>query len=94
MKVKPLVLVLAGILLGGFLASWTPAARAQVGVLVPSPEQLRFRLVGDEPIATGDGRSIVNGYKVLVFRDTGSARCYVAFIAGVSISATGPAACP
>lgn len=94
MKVKSVVWILVGMLVGGLLASLTPAARAQVGVLVPSPEQLRFRLVGDEPIATADGRSIVNGHKVLVFRDTGSARCYVAFIAGTSISATGPAACP
>jgi hypothetical protein len=57
-----------GVLVGGLLPSLAPVARAQVGALVPPPEQLRFRLVGDEPIATADGHSIVTGYKVLVFR--------------------------
>jgi hypothetical protein len=82
------MLILLGGLVGSVLSPLVSQVRAQViGVVVPPPEQLRFRLVGDEPIATADGHSIVAGYKVLVFRDTGSARCYVAFLAGASISA-------
>jgi hypothetical protein len=94
MKVKSIVWTAVGIIIGSVLSALVPHARAQVGVLVPPPEQLQFRLVGDEPIATADGRSIVVGYKVMVFRDTGSGRCYVTFVAGSSISSTGPAACP
>jgi hypothetical protein len=93
MKVKSIALIVAGIIVGTILSVLVPQARAQIG-LVPPPEQLRFRLVGDEPIATGDGRSIVAGYKVMVFKDTGGGRCYVAFLAGTSLSATGPATCP
>jgi hypothetical protein len=63
-------------------------------VIVPPPEQLRFRLVSDEPIATGDARSIVAGYTVMVFRDTARGQCYIAFVSGAAISATGPSACP
>jgi hypothetical protein len=77
-----------GILLGGGLWSVSP-----VGAQIP-PERLRFRLVGDEQIATADARAIVTGFKVLVFRDTGSNLCYVSFMNGSSMAATGPVACP
>jgi hypothetical protein len=45
----------------------------------PNGQKLRFRLIGDEPIAGPDGQSIVPGWKVLVFEDRKSARCYVTF---------------
>jgi hypothetical protein len=94
MKVKLLALTLTGGIVGGVLSSFALQARAQLPVVVPPPEQLRFRLVGDEPIATADGRNIVAGYKVMVFRESGSGRCYVTFVAGAQLSATGPSACP
>jgi hypothetical protein len=93
-NVKLLACVVAAGVAGGVFSAVVLHARAQLPVIVPPPEQVRFRLVGDEPIATADGRSIVAGYKVLVFRDTGSGRCYVTFVAGAALSATGPTACP
>jgi hypothetical protein len=88
MRLKMLAVGAMGILLGG--AVWSPGP---IGAQIP-PERLRFRLVGDEPIATADARAIVTGFKVLVFRDTGSNLCYVSFITGSSMAATGPVACP
>jgi hypothetical protein len=61
--------------------------------LVPSPESLRFRLVGDEPISGPDGRSIVTGWKVLVFQDLESSRCYLAFTRGDSMAVAGDVPC-
>ena len=58
------------------------------------PDKLRFRLVGDEPIASPDGRTTVSGMKVIVLRDTKSDQCYVTFIAGSAMSTTGPSVCP
>jgi hypothetical protein len=66
-----------GIVLGG--AVWSPSP---VGAQIP-PERLRFRLVGDQRIATADARAVVTGFKVLVFRDTGSNVCYVSSGEGV-----------
>jgi hypothetical protein len=94
MKATLLVCALVAGLAGAGVSSFVLSAHGQVGVFVPSPERLQFRLVGDEPIATADGRSIVTGYKVMVFKDTGSGRCYVTFVAGSALSATSAATCP
>jgi hypothetical protein len=51
-------------------------------------------LIGDEPIATGDGKAVVTGLKVLVFRDTKSDQCFIGFLAGTAMSTTGPSVCP
>jgi len=57
--------------------------------------QLRFRIVADEPVAAPDGRSAVNNWHVVVFKETrASDKCYVAFISGSSSSVSGPSACP
>jgi hypothetical protein len=48
-------------------------------VLVPNAERLRFQLIGNEPIAGPDGRALVRGWSVLVFRDRKADRCYVVF---------------
>jgi hypothetical protein len=48
-------------------------------VLVPNAERLRFQLIGNEPIAGSDGRALVRGWSVLVFRDRKADRCYVVF---------------
>jgi hypothetical protein len=57
------------------------------------PEQLRFRLVGDEPIAGPDGRSTVSGSKVLVFRDMKRNLCYVTFVLPQGASSVSEGVC-
>jgi hypothetical protein len=67
---------------------------ANQSLLVPSADQLRYQLIGDEPIAGPDGQSLVNGWSVLVFKDRKEARCYVAFKQAASITAMEAATCP
>jgi hypothetical protein len=90
MKLRLLVVGIVMGLFTGLALAWVVPVRAQVVV----SEKLRFRLVGDEPIASGDGRSIVNGFKVIVLRDTKSDQCYVTFMSGNAMSVTGPSVCP
>jgi hypothetical protein len=78
-------------LVGVLLWPLTGFARAQTYV---QSEKLRFRLIGDEPIASPDGRTVVSGFKVVVLRDTRSDQCYVTFISGSAMSTTGPSVCP
>ena len=90
MTTKRLIVVAVCAAVCGVLAPvWT-----SVGAQVVQVDKLRFRLVGDEPIAAPDGRSTVAGMKVIVLRDTKSDQCYVTFIAGSAISTTGPSVCP
>ncbi len=76
----------------GAAAATVIAPRVHAAQLA-SPERVRFRLAGDEPIATPDGRSLINNWKVVVLRDTKSDQCYTLFLSGASMSATGPATC-
>jgi hypothetical protein len=69
------------------------AGAQQVGE-VPRAEVLRYQLVGIEPIAAPDNRSLVNGWSVLLFKDRRGGVCYVAFARGDAISATNAAPCP
>ncbi len=59
-----------------------------------SPEQLRLQLIGNEQIAGPDGRSVVNGWSVLVFKDRKASVCYLAFKQADSISALQVSPCP
>ena len=61
---------------------------------VQAPEQLRFQLIGDEPIAGPDGRSVVTGWSALVFKDRKGGGCYLAFKQGPSISVMQSTICP
>lgn len=71
------------------------SAHAQIaGFRGPTPDQVRFRVIGDEPISSADGRALVNGLKVIALRDTKSDQCYMMFVAGSAISVTGPSVCP
>lgn len=72
----------------------TGRVSANQPALVPGPDQLRYQLIGNEPIAGPDGRSVVNGWSVLVFKDRTASSCYVAFKQGAAISATAAATCP
>jgi hypothetical protein len=58
-----------------------------------SADKLRFQLVGDEPIAGPDGLSLVTGWKVLVFKDRATSRCYVTFVHGASETVASDVAC-
>jgi len=67
---------------------------ARQAVVVPSTEDVRFELIGNEPIAGPDGRALVRGWSVLVFRDRKSDRCYVAFKHESAIAVESEASCP
>jgi hypothetical protein len=87
-----LALALVVCLLGCFVGVQRVAAGQ--GVIVPSGDRLRFQLVGDEPIAGPDGRSVVTGWSVLMFRDRQSGLCYLAFKQVTGIAALQAATCP
>jgi hypothetical protein len=87
-------LLAVGVLLGlvvGWLGS-RPVSASQT-VVVPGADEGRFELVGNEPIAGPDGRSIVRGWSVLMFRDRKSDRCHVAFNHGDAIAVEEAVAC-
>jgi hypothetical protein len=67
---------------------------ATQGVLVPSAADLRFQLIGNEPIAGPDGLSQVKDWSVLVFKDRKSGQCHLAFSRGSAIAAVNVIACP
>jgi hypothetical protein len=62
--------------------------------LAPDPDQLRFQLIGNEPIAGPDGRAVVKEWSVLMFKDRKSNECYLAFSHRSAIAAVNVAACP
>jgi hypothetical protein len=77
--------------LAGLAWPFVAPARAQ---LVMDTQKLMFRLVGDEPIATGDGRQAIQGWRAVMLRDMHTDQCYIAFIMGGAMSTTGPVTCP
>jgi hypothetical protein len=52
-------------------------AGAQQPIVLPSGDEVRFELLGNEPIAGPDGRALVSGWSVLMFRDRRVNKCYV-----------------
>jgi hypothetical protein len=72
---------IAALTIGLSLVLWVSlrsAPRAQIGV-VPNAENVRFQLIGNEPIAGPDGRALVRGWSVLMLKDRKAGRCYLAF---------------
>jgi len=69
--------VLAAMVLWAGLSSELVNAR-QVR-LFPEAKDVRFELLGNEPIAAPDNIAVVKDWSVLVFKDRKSGRCYVAF---------------
>jgi hypothetical protein len=63
-------------------------------VLVPNADRLRFQLIGNEPIAGPDGRALVRGWSVLLFKDREADRCYIVFKHEVGIVAEEATICP
>lgn len=64
--------------------------RAQV--VNPRPEELRFQLLVNEPVASTDRRGVVPGVNALVIRDRSTGQCFVAMTLGDAISLS-PAPC-
>lgn len=94
MKTKVLALVVVCGTLASFFAVGIRMAGATQAGVAPSAEQVRFQLVGNEPIAGPDGRALVSGWSVLVVKDRQTERCHVVFTRGSAISATEPVECP
>ncbi len=84
------VVVLAGLTL---LVALERVGARQL-VLVPNADQLRFQLIGNEPIAGPDGHALVRGWSVLVFKDRKADRCYLVFKHEVGIAVEEASICP
>jgi hypothetical protein len=56
--------------------------RAQV--VTPPPDQLRFQMILNEPVATLDRRAVVAATSAMVVRDRRTGQCYVAITIGQS----------
>ena len=67
MRLRLLILGAVIGLVAGLAWPFVTSARAQLVRTTP-PEQLRFRLVGTEPIASADGTNSRTGWYVSVFR--------------------------
>ena len=76
------------------LALVVSALYIQVGaqVVTPRPEQLRFEVLVNEPVASTDRRGVVPGVNALVMRDRSTGQCFVAVTLGDAISLS-PAPC-
>jgi hypothetical protein len=87
-------IVLAGTVVGGVIA-WSVAATAGGGQIVTArPESLRFQLIGNEPIAGPDGRAVVAGWAVLMFKDRTTQQCYAVLREGPALAGTQEVRCP
>jgi hypothetical protein len=92
MKVRTLgVVVVVSVVVGAMC--WN-RVEAQVGIRPESlrPENLRFRVMGNEPLSGGN--TIVPNTQVWVIKDTKSQQCYTLFFIGATGGVTGPATCP
>ena len=78
--------------LAGGAVVFTLQAHAQSGFV--QPDKLRFRLVGDEPVASPDGRNTLANWKVVVLKDMQSGQCHIAFLSGAAMSVTESGVCP
>jgi hypothetical protein len=67
---------------------WT---RAQV--LIPRPDEVRFQLITNEPVAAPDRRAVIPGWSAQVIKDWQTSQCFVAISANREI-AISPVACP
>lgn len=68
------------------------AAGQSVNPATLRPENLRFRVVANEPLSGGN--TIVPGTQVWIVRDMRAGHCFTLFFIGTSSAVTGPAACP
>jgi hypothetical protein len=92
MKTALKIAVLSG---AGLLAGLAAAPYVTAGQLTykPGADQVRFQLLGNEPIAAPDGMSVVSGWSVLMLKDRRAGQCYLAFTRGDAMTAM-PTDCP
>ena len=76
-------LLLLFVLLGIVLATMHVRARAQA--VTPRPEDLRYKALLIQPIATAEQRSVVAGTSVLLVQDRISGECFLAVTVGNSV---------
>ena len=67
---------------------------ASQGFVVPNADELRFQLIGNEPIAAQDNRALVTGWSILMIKDRKANRCYVVFKHETDIASQVAAECP
>jgi hypothetical protein len=91
MRTGTMIALIGVVSLVAMLLGQVSVARAQL--FAPNLSTLRYQLIGDEPIATPDGKSVVNAMKALTLRDKVSNQCYVAFLYEHAM-AVNPTACP
>ena len=84
-------LTLAAVLLALVMSALYVQVRAQVTV-TPRPEELRFQVLVNEPVASTDRRGVVPGVSALVMRDRSTGQCFVAVTLGNAIGLS-PAPC-
>jgi hypothetical protein len=94
MRARSIVLVVLCAIISGVAAALLTAHVLQAQATFLRPEKLRFRLVGDEPVAGPDGRNTVAGIKVLVLQDMQSGQCHIAFLNGTAMAVTAAGVCP
>ena len=94
MKIQRLVFIFFSIVcvLVFVLGVFRPVSATQV-VLVPNANELRFQLIGNEPIAGPDGRALVKDWAVLMFKDRKTGECYLVFSRGSDMSAASVVPC-
>ena len=85
------LLTAAAVLLSLIMSALYVGVRAQV-VVTPRPEELRFQLLANEPVAAIDGRGVVPGVSTLFIRDRATGQCFVAVSLGNSVGLS-PATC-
>jgi hypothetical protein len=88
-----LALIVALVMLCAAVLGGVRAVSGQA-VLTPNAEDVRYQLIGNEPIAGPDGFSLVKDWSALMFKDRRSGDCYLAFARGSAISAVNVAQCP
>ena len=89
-KITAAVILAIILVLSGAAIGWAGSQRA---VLIPSPEDVRFELISNEPVSLSDSRSVVAGWYAMMFKDRRTGQCYVAFTQGNAM-AMSPVGCP
>jgi hypothetical protein len=70
------------------------AGATQAVAMTPRADQVRFQLIGNEPVAGPDDYSLVKGWSVLMFKDRKADQCYLVFSRRDGISAANAVECP
>ena len=81
---------LAAVLLALVVSVLYIQVRAQI--VTQRPEELRFQVLVNEPVASADRRGVVPGVSALVMRDRTTGQCFVAVTLGNAIGLS-PAPC-